>query len=41
VGETLMEPRGMRPIIDWIEQLRVFWLERIRRLEELLESMDE
>lgn len=31
----------MRPIIDWIEQFRVFWLERIRRLETLLESMDE
>jgi DNA-binding transcriptional ArsR family regulator len=35
------EPRGMQPLIDWIAHYRGFWTERIDRLEQLLEKMDE
>ena len=31
------EPRGMKPLIDWIAHYRAFWTERIDRLEQLLE----
>ena len=36
-----VEPRGMKPLIDWIAHYRAFWTERALRLEELLENMDE
>ena len=36
-----VEPRGMKPLIDWIAHYRAFWTERVDRLEELLEKMDE
>ena len=36
-----VEPRGMKPLIDWIAYYRVFWMERVDRLEALLEKMDE
>jgi DNA-binding transcriptional ArsR family regulator len=36
-----VEPRGMKPLIDWIEHYRAFWTERVDRLERLLEKMDE
>lgn len=36
-----VEPRGMRPLIDWITHYRAFWTERVDRLERLLEKMDE
>jgi DNA-binding transcriptional ArsR family regulator len=36
-----VEPRGMKPLIDWIAQYRAFWTERAGRLEDLLEKMDE
>jgi DNA-binding transcriptional ArsR family regulator len=35
-----IEPRGMKPLIDWIAHYRAFWTERIDRLEQLLEKMD-
>src|SRR5476649_2406340 len=35
-----VKPRGMKPLIDWIAHYRVFWTDRIDRLEELLEKMD-
>ncbi|MDX2093484.1 MAG: metalloregulator ArsR/SmtB family transcription factor [Kofleriaceae bacterium] len=35
-----VEPRGMKPLIDWITHYRAFWPERIGRLEQLLEKMD-
>lgn len=34
------EPRGMKPLIDWIAHYRAFWPEHINRLEQLLEEMD-
>lgn len=36
-----VEPRGMKPLIDWIAHYRAFWSERVDRLESLLEKMDE
>jgi DNA-binding transcriptional ArsR family regulator len=36
-----MEPRGMQPLIDWITHHRAFWTERVDRLEQLLEKMDQ
>lgn len=36
-----VEPRGMKPLIDWIAHYRAFWIEHVDRLERLLEEMDE
>jgi len=36
-----VEPRGMKPLIDWIAHYRAFWTERVDRLQRLLEKMDE
>ena len=36
-----LEPRGLQPLIDWIAHYRAFWPERVGRLEQLLERMDE
>lgn len=35
-----VEPRGMKPLIDWITYYRAFWTEHVDRLERLLEKMD-
>jgi hypothetical protein len=35
-----VEPRGMKPLIDWIAHYRAFWTEHVDRLERLLETMD-
>ena len=35
-----VEPRGIQPLIDWIAHYRIFWAERVDRLEQLLEKMD-
>jgi DNA-binding transcriptional ArsR family regulator len=35
-----VDPRGMKPLVDWIAQYRAFWTERVGRLERLLKSMD-
>jgi DNA-binding transcriptional ArsR family regulator len=36
-----IDPRGMKPIIDWILHYRAFWPQRVERLAHLLERMDE
>lgn len=36
-----VEPRGMQPLIDWVEHYRAFWMERVDRLEQLLDEMDD
>lgn len=36
-----VEPRGMKPLIDWFAHYRAFWTEHVDRLEQLLEKMDE
>jgi DNA-binding transcriptional ArsR family regulator len=35
-----VEPRGIKPLVDWIAHYRVFWTEHAARLEALLERMD-
>ena len=35
-----VEPKGMKPLIDWISHYRAFWTEHAGRLEQLLEKMD-
>lgn len=33
-----VEPRGMKPLLDWIAHHRAFWIEHVDRLEQLLEK---
>jgi len=35
-----VQPRGIKPLIDWIAHYRVFWTKHVDRLEQLLEKMD-
>lgn len=35
-----VEPRGMKPLVDWIAHYRAFWTEHVDRLGKLLETMD-
>lgn len=35
-----VDPRGMKPLIDWITHYRAFWTDRVGRLERLLETME-
>ncbi len=35
-----VEPRGMKPLVDWIAHYQAFWITRIGRLESLLEGME-
>jgi DNA-binding transcriptional ArsR family regulator len=35
-----VEPRGMKPLLDWIAHYRAFWTEHVDRLGQLLEKMD-
>lgn len=35
-----VEPKGMKPLIDWIAHYRAFWTEHAGRLEQLLDTMD-
>ncbi len=35
-----VEPKGIKPLVDWIAHYRAFWTERVDRLEKLLEKME-
>ncbi|MCA8949759.1 MAG: winged helix-turn-helix transcriptional regulator [Planctomycetes bacterium] len=35
-----IEPRGMKPLVDWIAHYRAFWSERVGRLQRLLSEID-
>jgi DNA-binding transcriptional ArsR family regulator len=35
-----VEPRGLKPLLDWIAHYRAFWAERVDRLERLLGRME-
>ncbi len=35
-----LEPRGMKPLIVWLDHYRAFWTKHVDRLEQLLERMD-
>src|SRR5690242_10488348 len=34
------EPRGLAPLVDWMNHYGTFWRERLDDLEDLLERMD-
>lgn len=36
-----VEPRGLKPLVDWIAHYRAFWIDHVDRLERLLETMDQ
>jgi len=36
-----VDPRGMKPLIDWIAHYRAFWTDHVDRLQHLLEKMDQ
>lgn len=36
-----VEPKGLRPLVDWIAHYQAFWVDRVERLQELLKEMDE
>lgn len=36
-----VEPKGLKPLVDWIAHYRAFWTEHVDRLEKLLDEMDE
>lgn len=35
------DPKGMMPLLTWIERYRVFWPERIEKLKDVLKGMDQ
>ena len=35
-----VEPAGLRPLVSWIEHYQAFWLDRLPKLNALLEEMD-
>ena len=35
-----VEPKGLRPLIDWIARYQAFWVQRLDRLQTLLKEMD-
>lgn len=34
-----VEPRGLRPLVTWIEHYQAFWVEHLARLKTLLEEL--
>jgi len=35
-----VEPRGMKPLLDWVTHYRAFWPGRVDRLRNLLDNID-
>lgn len=36
-----VDPRGLKPLVNWIGHYQAFWLSRYSKLKTLLEEMDE
>ena len=36
-----VEPKGLKPLVDWVAHYQAFWLERLDRLKALLKEMDQ
>src|SRR3954463_10117771 len=36
-----VQPRGFRPLIDWLTHYQAFWPQRLDRLHQLLKEMEE
>ena len=35
-----VEPKGLAPLVDWVERYRAFWPQRIEKLKHVLKGMD-
>ncbi|HEX9576784.1 MAG TPA: metalloregulator ArsR/SmtB family transcription factor [Myxococcales bacterium] len=35
-----VEPKGLRPLVDWLAHYQAFWVDRLDRLQALLKEMD-
>lgn len=35
-----VDPKGLRPLVDWFARYRAFWQDRLPRLAAILEEMD-
>lgn len=35
-----VEPKGLKPLVDWIAHYQAFWTERVDQLAKLLEEME-
>jgi DNA-binding transcriptional ArsR family regulator len=35
-----IDPKGLSPLVDWVDRYRAFWPERIERLKDVLKDMD-
>ena len=36
-----VDPRGMKPLFDWVEHYRAIWARHVDRLERLLDEMED
>lgn len=36
-----IEPKGLRPLVDWIKHYQAFWFDRLDRLSALLDRMED
>ena len=36
-----IDPKGLRPLVDWIQHYQAFWSDRMDALKKVLEEMDE
>jgi DNA-binding transcriptional ArsR family regulator len=36
-----VEPRGLKPLVDWLSHYQAFWKEHLVKLRALLEEMDD
>src|SRR6476646_9606819 len=36
-----VEPKGLKPLVDWIAHYQAFWVDRLDKLQTLLNEMDE
>lgn len=34
------DPKGLAPLVDWVDRYRSFWPERIERLKDVIKRMD-
>lgn len=36
-----VEPKGLKPLVDWLSHYQAFWVERLGKLQTLLREMEE
>jgi DNA-binding transcriptional ArsR family regulator len=35
-----VDPKGLAPLVDWVERYRAFWPQRLEKLKDVLKGMD-